>query len=437
MKITYYLHASQRLIFNDTNRFVVLSAGRRYGKTVLALTKIIRKSLERKQSRVWYVAPTYRQAEMIAWKMIQEMIPSELVTRKNEVNLELSLINGTELALKGAENEDSLRGTGLDFVVMDEYGMMKPNVWPEVIRPMLTDTRGGALFIGTPAGKNHFWELWLKGQRQEDGYSSYSMKTIDNPLIQASEVEEARKSMSARYFRQEYEASFEDYAGLVWPEFKQNLHVIEPIEIPGWYETIAAIDPAITGTTAVLFAAIDDGGNIFITSEYYEQNKRVSEVAEAILGKASTWYCDPAASHKSITRNGGLYSLFDEYHDNGIIPNMAQNDVNAGINRVAEYFKQNKVKIFSTCKNLIFELERYHWSEERETTLGLSQPKPYKSLDHACDCLRYLIMSRPDPSFHLVKAEIGTAEYWDHMEKRQRENRGEYDEEEEGERLAL
>src|SRR3990167_207762 len=265
MQITYKLHDSQYQIYNDCHRFVILAAGRRYGKTVLALTKIITKSLETKKSKIWYVAPTYRQAEMIAWKMLFEMIPPKLILKKNEVKLEIILINGSEISLKGADNEDSLRGVGLDFVVMDEYAGMKANVWQEIIRPMLSDRQGGALFIGTPKGKNHFWELFIKGQRKEENYSSYKMPTVCNPYIPRSEVKEAQSQMNDRYFRQEYEASFEDFTGLVWPEFEEKIHAIDPMEIPSNFERIAAIDPAITGTTAVLFCAIDEDGNLFIT----------------------------------------------------------------------------------------------------------------------------------------------------------------------------
>ena len=151
----------------------------------------------------------------------------------------------------------------------------------------------------------------------------------------------------------------------------------------------------MTGTTATLMARIDEQGIIYITGEYYEQNKRISEVSDTIRGKSRNWLIDPAARMKLIPKLGALYSICDEYNDNGVYPITAENDVDAGINRVAEYFKRNKIKIFSTCKNLIYELDRYHWSEERETVAGVMKPKPYKSLDHACDCLRYLIMSRP------------------------------------------
>ena len=420
MEIRYKLHALQHQIFSDPARFVVISAGRRFGKTVLALVKVITLALETPKAKIWYVAPTYRQAEMIAWKMLFEMIPEKLISKKNEVKLEIVLINGSEISLKGADNEDSLRGVGLDFVVLDEYASMKPNVWQEIIRPMLSDRQGKALFIGTPKGKNHFWELWVKGQRKEGGFSSYSARTEDNPYIPRSEIKDAKDTMNERYFRQEYEASFEDYTGLIWPEFDQAIHVIEPVELPGFYERIAALDPAITGTTAVLFCAVNEDGDLYITGEYYDQNKRASEVSDSVRGKAKIWFGDPAGRNKSVNRNGVMFSLFDEYRDNGIDLIPAQNDVNAGINRVAEYFKRGKIKIFNTCRNLIHELERYHWSEERETTSGIISPKPYKSLDHACDCLRYLVMSRQEGSVQEAKKIVAGSEAdFERMEEQQ------------------
>lgn len=393
LEITFRLHDKQLQVFNDESRFVIIAAGRRFGKTILALSKIITLAIQTK-GRYWYIAPTYRQAEMIAWKILLRMIPEEIIKRKNEVKLEIELVNGSEIALKGSDNEDSLKGVGLQFCVMDEYAFMKANVWQEIVRPMLTDTRGKCLFIGTPKGKNHFYDLFIKGQRQEDGYSSYQFKTLDNPFIHSEEIADAKKQLNERYFKQEYEASFEDFTGIIWPEFKPSQHIIDPIFIPEYYEKLGSIDPAITGTTAVLFGAVDEDGVIYVTGEYYEQNKRVSEISESIKGKANVWYCDPAGNKKSISRNGTLFSFFDEFNDHGIHPINAQNEVNAGINRVAEYFKAGKIRIFNTCKNLISELEQYHWAESRETILGVSEPKPYKSYDHACDALRYMVMSR-------------------------------------------
>lgn len=419
MEVTYKLHDLQYRIFSDPSRFVLVSAGRRFGKTVLALVKIITEALKVKKSKIWYIAPTYRQAEMIAWKMLFEMIPEKLIRKKNEVKLEIILINGSEISLKGADNEDSLRGVGLDGVVLDEYATMKVNVWQEIIRPTLSDRQGWALFIGTPKGKNHFWELFVKGQKKDGGFSSYQAKTEDNPYIPRSEIKEAREQLNERYFRQEYEASFEDYTGLIWPEFTQE-HVIDPIVIPSFYEKPAALDPAVTGTTAVLFSAVDEDGNLYITDEYYEQNKRASEVSDSIRGKASIYFGDPAGKQKRVERQGVAFSLFDEYADNGINLVPAQNDVTAGINRVAEYFKSGKIRIFKNCKNLIYELERYHWSESRETSQGVIDPKPYKSLDHLCDCLRYLVMSRFEASKQEPKpVKRFSVEDFERMERQQ------------------
>lgn len=420
MQITYKLHDSQYQAFSDDARFIVIAAGRRFGKTVLAIMKAIKVALDIPKANIWFVCPTYRQAEMIAWKMLFEMIPPQLIKSKNEVKLLVEFINGSEICLKGADNEDSLRGVSLDYCIMDEVSDMKRNVWQEIIRPMLTDRIGKALFIGTPKGKNHFWELFILGTRKEGGFSSYQFKTEDNPYISRSEIKEAKDQLSERVFNQEYLASFEDYTGLIWPEFEQKIHVIEPFDLPRHWERIGSLDPAVTGTTGSLQASVDEDGSLYIFSEYYEQNKRASEVSDVLRGKVDLWFGDPAGKHKSISRNGVLFSLFDEYLDNGISLIPAQNEVNAGINRVAEFFKAGKIKIFSNCKNLIHELERYHWSEERETNQGVLEPKPYKSLDHLCDCLRYLVMSRFESSRPQEKAIKKFSEkYFERMEEQQ------------------
>lgn len=381
----------------DQSRYRVLAAGRRFGKTTLAVHELLQNALLYDSSLNWYLSPTYKQSKMIAWKMLCDIVPDSMIVKKYEVELRIILNDRSEICLKGADNEDSLRGVGVSFIVMDEFGFMKSNVWPEIIRPMLTDTQGRALFIGTPKGKNAFFEIFLKGEKAEDEFKSWRFKTVDNASIDLrEEVEKAKKELPERVFRQEYEASFEDYTGLIWPEFC-NKHILFPRSIPIEWEHVGVIDPATTGTTAALFAAIDTEGEIYVYDEYYEANKRVSEVARVIRSESKRWIIDPAAKVKEVMKEGKLYSFLDEYRENGIYANLGENDVDAGINRVGEYFKTNKIHIFKTCKNLIYELERYHWTEDKETGLGIVKPKPYKKDDHLCDCLRYLVMSRPAP----------------------------------------
>lgn len=311
------------------------------------------------------------------------------------------------MELKGSDNEDSLRGAGLGTrhhvggiaLLVDEFASIYDNwsVWHEVLRPMLSDHKSGALFISTPKGKDAFWELWMKGQRNEDGWKSWQFNTNDNPYIDPAEIEEARRTMPERYFKQEYEGSFEDFVGLIWPEFDEKIHTTPFINIKDHYRKIGVIDTALSGTTAVLWAAIDDDNNVLIYDEYYERDKRVSEVVAEInkRDEVTEWIIDPASRAQKVQRMGKLYSLYDEYDEYGINPVDGENDVDAGINRVGEYFKQNKISIRNNCKNLMWEIDRYHWAEERETIAGVMRPRPFKDKDHLCDCLRYLAMSRP------------------------------------------
>ena len=394
-KIQFGLHRNQKAVWQDSSRFRVLVAGRRFGKTHLAITELIIAALINKDQNFWYIAPYREQAKTIAWNKLKSLCPKEDI-KFNESELTATFnLTGSIISLKGADHEESLRGSGVSGMVVDEVATIRDSkkVWDAELEPMLADKRGWVLFIGTPKGKDYFWEMYLKGQRKEDGYASWHFRTIDNLALDLSEeVADAQKTKAAHYFRQEYEASFEDYTGLIWPEFNEK-HLIEPYPIPASYPKIAAIDPAMSGTTAVLKSAIDENGNLIIYSEYYEQNKRVSEVAEVIKDNLR-WFIDPASAMRNMTKDGQLYSLYNEYADNGINATPGENDVEAGINRVAEYFKSGKIKIFKTCKNLVYEIERYHWSEERETVSGIMKPKPFKSMDHLCDCLRYLVMSR-------------------------------------------
>lgn len=397
----YDLHESQWEAFNDPSRFVVIVAGRRFGKTVLALVKIIALALSKRKSNIWYICPTYKQAEMIAWKMLKDMLPREVIVSTNEVKLSIQLSNGSEICLKGAENEDSLRGVGLDFVVLDEYAQMKPNVWDEIIRPMLTDKKGKALFIGTPQGKNILYELYQRGANGEEGWASYRFKTIDNPFIEASEVEAARKQLPEVIYRQEYEASFEHYAGLCYPMFSIERHVINPIELEPYWRTFRAIDYGYINPFCCLWFAVSHTGEVYVIDEHYEAGKGLISHAEAI--KARKWACDytyidPSANAHSREKGGIPYSVVMELNDLGIMAIPAsKSDRNVGIARVGELFNTDKIKIFKNCVNLIRELQDYRWKDAIDQVEDRKE-EVVKKNDHACDALRYFITTREKAS---------------------------------------
>lgn len=234
------LHPAQLEIFNSTARFKVVSAGRRFGKSRLAAWILIIKALQSESKDVFYIGPTFQQAKDIMWNMLKELLHgTDLIESTHENTATMKLINGRRISLKGSDRPDTLRGVGLAYVVLDEYASMKVEVWEQIIRPTLSDVKGGALFIGTPAGKNHFYDLFLEAEKDDD-WEAFQYTSIDNPLIDPKEVEVARRTMSTQAFRQEFEASFVSFTGGIfkneWIKYDEN----EPEE----GNFVIAVDPA-------------------------------------------------------------------------------------------------------------------------------------------------------------------------------------------------
>lgn len=236
-EINVELHPAQLEIFNSKKRFKIVAAGRRFGKSRLAAWILLIKALQSESKDVFYVGPTFQQAKDIMWGMLKEL-GQDVIKDAYENTARLTLINDRKIYLKGSDRPDTLRGVGLAYVVLDEYASMKPIVWEQILRPTLADVRGEAMFIGTPAGKNHFYDLYTEAQKDED-WDAFQYNSTDNPYIAADEIEAAKKSMSSMAFRQEFEASFETFSGGIFKE--EWFHTsTEPEE--GNY--VIAVDPA-------------------------------------------------------------------------------------------------------------------------------------------------------------------------------------------------
>lgn len=222
------LHDAQTDIYNSLARFKVVAAGRRFGKSFLAAYLLLCEGLKNSHvgmsgkeydlslKEIYYIAPTFEQAKKIMWPLIKEL-GRGVITSTHENTATCTLINGRRVSIKGADRPDSLRGIGLSFVVLDEYAFMKEEVWEMIIRPALTDVEGGALFIGTPEGENHFYNLFQKAS--EVGlplWEAWSYKSVDNPTLAQSDIEQARDQMSEQRFAQEYEASFTSESGQIF-----------------------------------------------------------------------------------------------------------------------------------------------------------------------------------------------------------------------------
>lgn len=199
----------QQEVWGDTTRFKIVAAGRRTGKSRLAAWLLIVNALEAGKGHVFYVAPTQGQARDIMWQTLLEL-GNPVIVSSHINNLQIKLINGATISLKGADRPETMRGVSLKFLVMDEYADMKPEVFEQILRPALADQKGNALFIGTPMGRNHFYELYQYAELDDDPtYKAWHFTSYDNPLLDSEEINVAKKSMSSYAFRQEFMASFE------------------------------------------------------------------------------------------------------------------------------------------------------------------------------------------------------------------------------------
>ena len=209
----------QQDVFADKTRFKVISAGRRCGKSRLAATTLIIEGLRCPAgSAVLYVSPTMGQSRQIIWDLLLD-IGREVIQGSHVNNLDITLINGARIYVRGADRPDPLRGVSLTYEVLAEVADIKPEAWEQVIRASLSDKKGRAMFIGTPKGRNWFYDLFKLGQTDDDpDWKSWHFTTKDNPLIDPSEIDAAKKTLSSFAFKQEYMASFDNAGSDVFKE---------------------------------------------------------------------------------------------------------------------------------------------------------------------------------------------------------------------------
>ena len=231
------LHPAQLKIFHSDKRFKIVAAGRRFGKSYLSAWLLLIKAIQSESKDVFYVAPTFQQAKDIMWELLKDL-GRDLIAQAHENTAVLTLINGRKIYLKGSDRPETLRGVGLSYVVLDEYASMKPVVWEQIIRPTLADVKGEAFFIGTPAGKNHFFDLY-KDAIDDDDWEAFQFNSTDNPYLPPEEIEASRKTMSSMSFRQEFEASFETGSGGI---FKEEWFKVDDEPEEGSF--VIAVDPA-------------------------------------------------------------------------------------------------------------------------------------------------------------------------------------------------
>lgn len=378
----------QTKIFDDTSRFRVVVAGRRFGKTFLSTAELLNRALIAKDQNVWYVAPTYKAAKEIAWEMLISQIPPEYIAKTNETALTLSLLNGSTISLKGAEKPDNLRGRSLDFVVLDEFADMRPQAWYEVLRPSLSDRIGSAVFIGTPKGRNHFYDLYGKGVDGDDGWRSYQYTTIQGGNVAPSEIESAKADLDQRTFQQEYEAQFVNYSGIIYYAFKRE----ESVKRHDGDRSVihVGMDFNLDPMSAVLMTRKGDTLHIFDEIVMFGSNtdEMVAELRERYGNGTIVIYPDPASRQRktsaggrtdlSILQNAGFEVRVRNSHA------AVRDRINAVNSRLLSNDGQRRLYVDPKCKKVIESLERHTYKE------GTSQPEK-DGFDHMNDALGYAV----------------------------------------------
>jgi predicted phage terminase large subunit-like protein len=289
----------QEEVYADEHRFKVVAAGRRCGKSRLAAVKLIAYAMNGKPGKVFYVAPTQGMARDIMWDVIFELA-SDIIIGHNVNNMTITLAGNNTIYLKGADRPDTLRGVSLKYLVLDEYAFMKKDVWETILRPALSDMKGEALFIGTPEGRNHFYDMYIMGAAQANDliqhaeYKSWTFTSYDNPFLDESEIEAAKESLPGWAFRQEYLASFDARGSEFFDVEEFEYYEEKPKTVVGDYyiaidlagfETDVRAKTKRRDNSAMAIVLVDGEGNWWVEELKYGRwtlDETVREIFEAV-----------------------------------------------------------------------------------------------------------------------------------------------------------
>jgi hypothetical protein len=383
------LSAAQKTIAQDSHRFRVAICGRRFGKTYLAMRELA-KFARFPGRRCWFIAPTRGQGKGIVWDQLKARLQDlNWISKVNESELTLHLRNGSEIGIRSADAYDRMRGFSVDFAVFDEFADMDPDVWTAV-RPTLSDKTGHALFIGTPKGTGNWSkDIFDMSLEHADDWSSYQYTTLDGERVSPEEVASARREMDERTFRQEYQASFESFAGRIYYAFDraniQALKVDQPDII--YIGMDFNIDP-MSATIAVRL-----GEKLHIVDEIRMFSSNTQEMIAEIQNrypKTRVWvYPDPASRQRKTSAGGATDLSLLQNAGFTVKAPLAHDAVRDGINavnaRLCDATGARHLLVDPKCKYTIESLERHAYKE------GTSVPDKDSGYDHMSDALRYMV----------------------------------------------
>lgn len=392
------LTPAQLQIAQDTHRYRIICAGRRFGKSTLARMLLLQMATKN-VGLYWIVSPTYTQSVQNHWREMLREFPPQLIAKKYE-GKSITLINGSVIELKGADNPDALRGVKLRGLCVDEIASIRSWdwLWHEVLSATLLDYSAPSIFIGTPKGYNHFYDLFNIGQRTDGDYKSWRFTSYDNPTIKAEEIDKKKEDMLEDVFMQEYMADFRKYTGLVYKEFDRMLHVKDiPLEEFQPVYWIRGLDRGYTNPTAIPVIAVNKEGDFYQTHELYKSgltNTMLDQELRALDQTANVQSYEYETMDSAAA--GDIMELNQLGHGFvGVEKQSGETNINYvryKIQRWATRLQVNKLSgkpryyVHPRCEKTIWEHETYAWPEKKDQLANDSE-QPMKLNDHMMDAL--------------------------------------------------
>ena len=399
------LRPRQARVFQCQKRFIIVIAGRRWGKTTTSLAWLIAGASTTPGSICYYIAPSYRQAKRIVWRKLKQLIPSDARVT-NEQELLIQLANDSIIQLHGADNPDSLRGVGLNFVVLDEFANMRSETWTAVVRPALSDQAGRALFISTPKGLDHFYDLYVEAQSKAN-WATFHFPTAEGGYVSAEELAIVQAEMDAKQYAQEFCATFENLQGRVYHAFDRALNVTDLITQP-YADLLLGMDFNVNPMTAVVAQRAGDQCQVIdeILLPNSNTQEMMTEINRRYPGRRKIVYPDPSGVARktsavvgqtdfSIIRAAGC-ELYAPPRPYALVDRI--NSVNAMLCNAQSV---RRLLISPRCRQLIKALDGLTYKD------GTKIPDKQSGLDHITDALGYLISA----AFPMVSSDWTVREF--------------------------
>jgi hypothetical protein len=412
-KHIFDLTPCQAEVFSSKARFRILVAGRRFGKTYLAIAEMIR-AARQPNRMIWYVGPNDHQSKRIVWDRLKALTRSHWLKRPRETRMRIDLTSGSTIIVNGAFNPDSLRGDGLDLIVLDEYASLKPETWSEVLRPALADRKGYALFSGTPNGRDHFFDL-AEYAKTDPNWQVFQFTTAQGGLVDPAELQSAARELDPNSYRQEFGAEFVALErNRVYYTFNPADH-LRPVTFEPRRPLIWSIDFNVNPMTMLLIQKIDEIVHVF--DEIVLPHANTETACRTFLDRIAPLhrqvpfhltpmeiniYGDASGSHRRTSAvdtdwhiirqlmnqwKGQYQPLLRIAHSNPAVRDRV-NCVNSCLRNNVGHAG---LFINPICRELIKDLEQVAWADDSTGAATSEIDKSNKSRTHASDALGYYI----------------------------------------------